>query len=131
MCGKANIVSEKKILLLDDNKDLLLIIQIILKGQGYEVVQACCVDEALQKIKIHQPGLIMMDVFIKEEDGRELCSNLKKDPVTSGIKVILMSGIDTENANLQKIGADDFIPKPFDYDDLLERVHRQMAGVAA
>lgn len=122
---------EKKILLLDDNKDLLLIVQIILKSQGYEVVQACCVEEALQKLKIHQPSLIMMDVFIREQDGRELCSQLKSDPATSSIKVILMSGIETENANLHSIGADDFIPKPFDYDDLLERVNRQMAGVAA
>lgn len=118
-------------MLLDDNKDLLLIIQIILKGQGYDVVQACCVEEALQKIKIHQPSLIMMDVFIKEQDGRELCSQLKNDPATSNIKVILMSGIETDNANLQRIGADDFIPKPFDYDDLLERINRQMSGVEA
>lgn len=124
-------MSEKKILLLDDNKDLLLIVQIILKGQGYDVVQACCVEEALQKIKIHHPSLIMMDVFIREQDGRELCSQLKHDPATNTIKVILMSGIETDNANLQRIGADDFIPKPFDYDDLLERVHRQMASVEA
>ncbi|MDQ3279275.1 MAG: response regulator [Bacteroidota bacterium] len=124
-------MSEKKILLLDDNKDLLLIIQIILKGQGYSVVQACCVDEALQKIKIHQPSLIMMDVFIKEEDGRELCSQLKADPSTSHIKIILMSGIESENANLQLIGADDFLSKPFDYNDLLERVNRQLAAVEA
>lgn len=129
--GKTNIVREKKILLLDDNKDLLLIVQIILKGQGYEVVQACCVEEALQKIKIHQPSLIMMDVFINDQDGRELCSQLKSNPDTSSMKIILMSGIETENANLQLIGADDFIPKPFDYDDLLERVNRQMAGVEA
>jgi two-component system, OmpR family, response regulator VicR len=124
--SKANIVREKKILLLDDNRDLLLIVQIILKGQGYEVVQATCVEEALQKIRIHQPSLIMMDVFIKDQDGRELCCQLKKDPATSNIKVILMSGIETENANLQCIGADDFISKPFDYDELLERVNRQM-----
>jgi CheY-like chemotaxis protein len=129
--GKTNIVSEKKILLLDDNKDLLLIVQIILKGQGYDVVQACCVEEALQKIKIHNPMLIMMDVFIKEQDGRELCSQLKKDPATSNIKIIMMSGIESDNANLQLIGADDFIPKPFDYDDLLERVSRQMSEVEA
>jgi len=129
--GKTNIVREKKILLLDDNKDLLLIIQIILKGQGYEVVQACCVEEAVQKIKIHNPMLVMMDVFIREQDGRELCSQLKSNPETSSMKIILMSGIETENANLQLIGADDFIPKPFDYDDLLERVSRQMSGVEA
>lgn len=124
-------VREKKILLLDDNRDLLLIVQIILKGQGYDVVLASCVDEALQKIRIHQPSLIMMDVFIKEEDGRELCSQLKAAPETNHIKIILMSGIETENANLQFIGADDFISKPFDYDDLLERVDRQMHSVEA
>ena len=122
---------EKKILLIDDNKDLLLIVQIILKSQGYEVVQARCIEEALQKIKIHQPLLILMDVFIKEQDGRELCSQLKNDPATSNIRIILMSGIETENANLQCIGADDFMQKPFDYDDLLERVSRQMTAVEA
>lgn len=127
--GKAITVSERKILLLDDNKDLLLIVQIILKGQGYDVVQASCVEEGMQKIKVHHPSLIMMDVFIKEQDGRELCSYLKKDPSTSDIKIILMSGIESDNANLQRIGADDFIPKPFDYDDLLERVNRQMEEV--
>ena len=129
--GKFDVVRERKILLLDDNKDLLLIVQIILKGQGYTVVQACCIEEAMQKIKIHQPSLIMMDVFIKEEDGRELCSQLKADPSTNGIKIIMMSGIESENANLQLIGADDFLPKPFDYNELLERVNRQMSGVEA
>lgn len=122
---------EKKILLLDDNKDLLLIIQIILKAQGYEVVQASCVEEAVQKIRIHQPSLILMDVFIKEEDGRELCSQLKRQPDTNGIKVIMMSGIDSENETLYAIGADDFIPKPFNYDELLEKVQRQMVQVEA
>ncbi|HVF97483.1 MAG TPA: response regulator [Flavisolibacter sp.] len=122
---------EKKILLLDDNKDLLLIIQIILKAQGYEVVKACCVDEAAQKIKIHHPPLILMDVFIKEEDGREFCSQLKHNADTNDIKVIMMSGIESENDSLYAIGADDFIQKPFDYDELLNKVQRQMMQVEA
>ena len=122
---------DKKILLLDDNKDLLLIVQIILKAQGYEVVQACCVDEAAQKIRIHHPSLILMDVFIKEEDGREFCSQLKHDSATDDIKVIMMSGIDAENESLYAIGADDFIPKPFNYDELLDKVQRQMTAVEA
>lgn len=124
-------MSEKKILLLDDNKDLLLIVQIILKSQGYEVVQSCCVEEAVQKIKVHRPSLILMDVFIKEQDGREFCSQLKRDDTTGNIKVIMMSGIESDNNLLYQIGADDFIQKPFDYDDLLNRVHRQMTQVAA
>lgn len=124
-------MSEKKILLLDDNKDLLLIMQIILKGQGYDVVQACCVEEAAQKIKIHRPSLILMDVFIKEQDGREFCSQLKREADTSHIKVVMMSGIESDNESLYMIGADDFIQKPFDYNDLLEKVQRQMIGVEA
>lgn len=124
-------MSEKKILLLDDNKDLLLIVQIILKSQGYDVVQACCVNEAAQKIKIHRPALILMDVFIKEEDGREFCSQIKQDSTTHQIKVVMMSGIESDNTLLYKIGADDFIQKPFDYDDLLTKVQRQMTQVEA
>ena len=117
--------------MLDDNKDLLLIVQIILKGQGYETVQAGCVDEAVQKIKVHKPALILMDVFIKDEDGRELCSQLKKNGETSAIKIIMMSGIESDNQSLYTIGADDFMQKPFDYDDLLQKVQRQMVGVEA
>jgi two-component system response regulator VicR len=124
-------MSDKKILLLDDNKDLLLIVQIILKAQGYEVVQSCCIEEASQKIKVHQPSLILMDVFIKEEDGREFCSQLKHNAGTDAIKIIMMSGIDEENESLYAVGADDFIPKPFNYDELLEKVQRQMTQVEA
>lgn len=124
-------MSDGKILLLDDNKDLLLIVQIILKGQGYEIVQAGCIEEAAQKIKIHRPSLILMDVFIKDEDGREFCSQLKKDSETNAIKIILMSGIESDNNLLYNIGADDFMQKPFDYDDLLQRVQRQMISVEA
>ena len=129
--AKPNIVSDRKILLLDDNKDLLLIMQIILKAQGYEVVQSCCVEEATQKIKVHHPSLILMDVFIKEQDGREFCSQLKREADTNHIKVMMMSGIESDNDLLYQIGADDFIQKPFDYNDLLEKVQRQMMQVEA
>lgn len=129
--GKTNPVNEGKILLLDDNKDLLLIVQIILKGQGYETVQACCIEEAMHKIKIHRPSLILMDVFIKDEDGREFCSKIKKDADTSQTRIILMSGIESDNELLYNIGADDFMQKPFDYNDLLDRVHKQMEQIEA
>lgn len=118
-------------MLVDDNRDLLLIVQIILKGRGYHVVQACCLEEAEQKIKIHHPSLVLLDVFVKDEDGRELCSKVKQDPATRDMKIILMSGIEAPNASLNFIGADDFLSKPFDYDDLLNRVDRQMMQVEA
>lgn len=113
-----------KILLVDDNEDLLLITQIILKGQGYEVVLAKSIDEAVHKIKIHQPPLILLDVFICHQDGRAFCSRLKEAADTTGIRVILMSGEDI-TAEALRI-ADDFLPKPFDYEELISKVHQQM-----
>ena len=72
-----------------------------------------------------------MDVFIKEQDGREFCSSVKRESETSNIKVIMMSGIESDNDSLYLIGADDFIQKPFDYNELLEKVQKQMMQVEA
>jgi two-component system, OmpR family, response regulator VicR len=121
----------RKILLLDDNKDLLQIVQIILKGQGYETVLACCIEEALQKIRIHKPGLILMDVYIADQDGRDLCRQIKSSSETSLMRVIMMSGDENNASCTTSIGADDFLQKPFDYNDLLDRVQRQATMVYA
>ena len=120
-------MKNQKILLIDDNKDLLQIVQIILKGQGYETVLACCINEAAQKIRIHKPALILMDVFISDEDGREFCNQLKRDDETSNIRVIMMSGYDNSLGLMQMVSADDFMSKSFDYNDLLHRVHTQLS----
>jgi CheY-like chemotaxis protein len=130
MQGKADTVNTQKILLVDDNKDLLQIIQIILKGQGYETVMACCTEEAMQKIKIHKPALILMDIFISDQDGREFCNQLKQNPETSHIRVIMMSGYDNNPGMLPCTSADDFMQKPFDYNDLISRVQNQMVNAA-
>ena len=116
----------QKILLLDDNKDLLQIVQIILKGQGYETVLATCVDEALKKIKIHRPVLMLVDICINDQDGCELCDRLKHDRNTQDIKIIMMSGSDSNMDHMPEIGADDFMLKPFDYNDLVGKVQKHM-----
>lgn len=115
-----------KILLLDDNKDLLLIVQIILKGQGHDTVIATTIEEAEQKIRIHKPALILMDVFIGDQDGREFCNKLKYDSQTSHTKIIMMSGLDNALGLMNNILADDFMPKPFNYDDLVDRVQMHL-----
>jgi two-component system, OmpR family, response regulator VicR len=124
-------VKEGKILLLDDNKDLLLVLQIILKGQGYETIIASTIEEAFTKIKVHRPTLILMDVFISDQDGREFCTLLKTSPDTMDTRVIMMSGCDLSIGVLNNINADDFMQKPFDYNDLLSRVNNQMTMASA
>lgn len=115
----------QKILLVDDNKDLLMIIQIILKGQGYETFLATSIEEAERKIKIHQPRLLLLDVCIGDEDGRAFCKELKQNRDTTNIHVILMSGDDCE-ANKKGVG-DDFLAKPFDFNELINKVHEQVS----
>ncbi|HEX6333047.1 MAG TPA: response regulator [Flavisolibacter sp.] len=118
---------KSKILLVDDNRDLLQILQIILKGQGYETIVAGTLEEAAQKIRIHNPVLILMDVFINDQDGREFCNQLKADPKTYPTRVIMMSGIDSSFNLNTCVNADDFMQKPFDYNDLMERVEKQLS----
>ena len=114
-----------KILLVDDNEDLLLITQIILKGQGYDIVLARSLEEAHRKVKIHQPVMAMLDVSLGDGDGREFCEELKRDESTNHIKVIMMSGDDSETN--RNTCADAFLPKPFDFNDLVETVHQLMS----
>jgi len=113
-----------KILLVDDNEDLLMITQIILKGQGYETFLAVTIEEAQRKIKIHQPQLLLLDICIGDGDGRVFCNQLKADAATSNIHVILMSG-DECNEN-HRGNSDDFLSKPFDFNELVFKVQQQI-----
>ncbi|HWJ91455.1 MAG TPA: response regulator [Flavisolibacter sp.] len=121
---RTTVFTSQKILLLDDNRDLLQIVQIILKGQGYETILASSIEEAALKIKIHKPVLILMDVCLSDQDGYRFCSQLKNDPDTGGIRVIMMSGEDCNQTMISFAHADDFMQKPFDYNDLIGRVQK-------
>ncbi|WP_165917367.1 response regulator [Flaviaesturariibacter aridisoli] len=113
-----------KILLVDDNEDLLLVTQIILKGQGYETFLARSAAEAERKIRTHQPALVLLDVGLGDEDGRAFCARLRADADTRDLRVILMSGDDSWNDCRE--AADDFLPKPFDFNELIDKVQQQL-----
>lgn len=117
-----------KILVVDDNKDLLQITQLILKAQGYESFAATTIDEAAHKISIHQPALLLLDVSVCEkEDGRIYCQQLKEEASTKGIRIILMSGNEYDGDELGL--ADDFLQKPFDFSELTNKAAQQLAQV--
>jgi len=116
-----------KILLVDDNEDLLTITQIILKAQGYDTFLATTIEDARRKIRIHQPALLLLDVSICEnDDGRLYCRQLKEEAATQGIRIILMSGNEYDSTEL--VGADAFLQKPFDFNELIDKVHAQIAA---
>lgn len=116
-----------KILVVDDNTDLLQITQIILKAQGYDTFQATTIEDAARKIRIHQPALLLLDMCIcEQEDGRAYCHQLREEASTKGIRIILMSGNEYDGYELAD--ADDFLQKPFDYTELTEKVAKQLAA---
>ena len=115
----------KKILLVDDDRVTLTMIQMILSESGYEVLTAIDGEEGYENAKNNNPDLIISDILIPKVDGIELCRNVKQDPTLSQTKVILMSGVykgATFKVEAKEAGADDFVEKPFEREDLFKRV---------
>lgn len=104
----------KKILVLDDNSEMLLLVQVLLSRYGYLVESVTHSSDLVKKIKQFDPGLLIIDIHLEDGDGRDICRNLKANPLTSHIPVILFSADSSVSKDYRECNADDFIIKPFD-----------------
>jgi two-component system phosphate regulon response regulator PhoB len=121
----------RRILAVDDDNDILEVLRYILEDSGYEVVTLADGHYLFDKIKESQPDLILLDIMLGNLDGRELCRDVKTRIETHDIPVILISASHEVSKALNQIGApDDFIAKPFDIDDLLGSINRQLHNAA-
>jgi DNA-binding response OmpR family regulator len=113
-----------RILIIDDDKDLLEVVQALLIKKGFQVEANTNWDDAEEKLDSFQPQIILLDVFLSGVDGLQICKKLKADPNTSPIPVIVFSGYPSigETA-IYEYGADDFITKPFEVYDLIDKIH--------
>jgi DNA-binding response OmpR family regulator len=119
----------KKILIIDDDPDILKILSLVLVEAGYEVRMLSCGDTVFDDIKDFQPDLILMDVMLAGMDGREICKSIKENHLTNLLPVILISGThDLAESLLLPGGPNDFVAKPFDIDHLLARVEKQLVA---
>jgi DNA-binding response OmpR family regulator len=117
----------KRILVLDDDQDILEVVSFLLTDRGFEVHTLLTGDEIFSIINQFNPDLVLMDVMLANLDGRVICRNLKEDENTHHIPVILISGTHDLAYSLNQKGApNDFIPKPFDIDFLLNKVKEQL-----
>lgn len=112
-----------KILIVDDDPGIRVILETILKRAGYDVIQAKEGVECLKKVAREKPDMVIMDLMMPGDNGWEVCKKIKKDnpslPVT--ICSILGSEADIEKS-LKYAGADDHITKPFTFDKILHAV---------
>jgi DNA-binding response OmpR family regulator len=121
MCAMKEEVS-KRILIVDDDIDLLMLLERQLKQQGYEAETAISLAEAEELVVYFDPHLVLLDINIRGEDGRQLCWKLKNQPVYRIPKVLIISGFDYNASRAALFGADDILPKPFNTEFLLNRI---------
>ena len=110
----------KKILVVDNHKSILDVMETILIQQGYEVVTASSYKTILPNIYKNQPDIIILDVMLNNEDGRIICQQLKENNRTKNICIILFSGSSYKLKDYKNYNADGFLEKPFNLEDLLE-----------
>lgn len=116
----------KKILAVDDERHIVRLVEVNLQRAGYDVVTAYDGREALEKVKAEKPDLIVLDVMMPLMDGFEVLSNLKKDPETKEIPVIMLTAKaqDADVFRGWQSGVDCYLTKPFNPMELLTFVKR-------
>ena len=110
----------RTVLIVEDERPLRDMLASLLEGSGYSTMTAAHGIEALSKIKITPPDLVLTDLMMPILNGAELCRTLKSAPSTQLIPVILMSGLNAPVA--QRVGADAFLAKPFRLDEVEDLV---------
>ncbi len=118
--------SARRVMVVDDDREIVEMTRMILERGGYEVVQALSGEEALTKVSSDHPDLILLDINMPGMDGWETLKILKVDERTSGIPVAMFSIKFELRDKIQGMKGDafDYITKPFSYDGLLDRVGR-------
>jgi len=119
----------KKILIVDDEPNIVISLEFLMKKEGFEIAVACDGDEALAKVASFNPDLILLDVMMPKKSGFEVCEALRTDPARAGLLIVMLTakGRDTEVAKGLAIGADAYVTKPFSTKELVVKV-KSMLG---
>ena len=112
----------KKVLVLDNDGDVLDIMQEALNYEGFQVKIIEETDNIFAVIDDFDPDLIILDYILSGINGGEICHQIKANPKTTDVPVMIMSAYPRVIKSLGYYGCDDFISKPFDLDDIVERI---------
>ena len=126
----------KRILIVDDEPNIVLSLEYLMKREGYEVAVAADGAAALSAIGAAPPDLVILDVMLPRMNGFEVCRLVRADPRWRGLRILMLTakGRDTEIAKGLDLGADAYVTKPFSTRDLVARIRellREPEGPAA
>ena len=117
----------KTIMVVDDDPAILDAVCIMLEFEGYEVY--CTPDGAeLLNMESNLPDLLLLDIWMSGLDGRDICKQLKQNLSTSKLPVVLISASRDIERSALAAGANDFLAKPFEIDDLLAKIEKNLAA---
>ena len=113
----------KKVYVVDDERSILEALEYLLIEEGYEV-KTLSRGTDLLKLNSDLPDLIILDILLSGEDGRQICKILKSDNRTKKIPVVMISAHPSAKMTIKECGADDFLAKPFEINDLLGLIEK-------
>jgi DNA-binding response OmpR family regulator len=117
----------KKILICDDDEDILEMLELILEDTGYEIITERNSLNLNHLIESRSPDLIILDLWMPALSGDEVLRNLRKNPETENLPVIVISASREGEFIADQAGASGYIAKPFDYDELLFKIDQQLS----
>ncbi len=121
--------SPARVLIVDDEPNILLSLQFLMKKAGYDVRTAKDGEQALAEIAREKPDIVLLDVMMPKLDGFSVCQRIKADPALADVRVVMLTarGRDVEREKGLSLGADDYITKPFSTKDAIDRVATLLA----
>lgn len=121
----------KRVLVVDDEPNIVMSLEFLMKRAGFEVQVARNGREALAALEGTPPDLLLLDVMMPELDGYEVCERIRQRPEWNGTKIIMLTarGRDAERQRGLALGADRYVTKPFSTRELVEQA-KQLLGVA-
>jgi DNA-binding response OmpR family regulator len=123
-----NAASPKRVLVVDDEPNILLSLEYLMRREGHAVRVARDGDEALASIRSDPPDLVVLDVMMPGKTGFEVCQAVRADEALNRVRILLLSakGRDTDMAKGLAVGADAYLTKPFATQELAAQVRRML-----
>jgi len=114
----------KKVLIADDEPNIVISLEFLLRREGFEVLVAVDGEEALAKARAERPDLVLLDVMMPKMNGFDVCQALRSDPELASMRVLMLTakGRETEVSKGLGLGADGYMTKPFSTKDLVAQV---------
>ena len=122
----------KKILIADDEQNIVISLEFLMKREGFEVLVANDGEEAIRRIRADQPDLVLLDVMMPKKSGFEVCQEVKSDPALGAVRILMLTakGRDTDISKGLALGANAYMTKPFSTRELVQKVAEMLGGAA-